>query len=391
MGSCCIIDKDKVIKSFDPMVFYSVLFAGVVIGMVLLFKVKPWWNIFINLIILTCLYETNNLDILSIKIKSRLSAVLYKIAPPLGGFIYKHVNKVLVLILLFSNIAMVLYLIMLLSRKKIVSRGMSMDIHVHPDAPGYNSAAVLFSGGTDSTNAALYAASEYGTVHLITYDRLGFYNIGASTVRANKLSMIFKDKNFIHKIINIDKFYKKICYRNYIRDVFRHRLMLLLNCGLCKLAMHWQMILYCIDNKINAVYDGSNIEMLDPSQNKNIVTEMENMYKKFGIKLYYPVYYKSKEIREKKLYDLKISEKKEIKWTKDTWKIQPFCTQEKLFVTYHKYRIYGFYMQKAELLHQKYEKEMLVFHREKRAFVISKIDEYLNKKSPHYSSSYYGH
>ena len=391
MGNCCTVDTDKVTKSFDPAIYYTAIFAGILAVAALFAKVKPWWAIGINLIILIWLYESNNLNLFPSRVKSRLSGRLYRISPPLASFLYKHTNKTLTLVLLFSNTAMVLYLIILLFRRKNICKPAQKDIKLDSIISGYKSAVVLFSGGTDSTNAALYAASKYDVIHLITYDRVGFYNMGGSAVNANKLKWLLKDKSIVHNIINIERFYKDICYYDYVKDLLRHGLILLLTCGLCKLAMHWCTILYCIDNKVEAVYDGSNIEMIDPSQNENITNEMEKLYKKFGINLYYPVYYKSKREREEKLFDLGISEKKRVKGTEDAWKMQPFCTQERLFTEYYGYSTYVFYEHDRRMAHEKYEKRMLNFHQQKREFVISRIDRYLNKKTPNYSTGrYYG-
>jgi hypothetical protein len=389
MGNCCIVDTDRVIKGFDPAVYYTAIFAGILSAAALFAKIKPWWAICIHITILIWLYENNNLRLLPGSVKSRLSGRLYRVSPPLASFMHKHANKILTLVLLFSNTAMVFYLILSLFRKKNTDRSSQKSINLDPAISGCKRAAVLFSGGTDSTNTALHAASKYNAIHLITYDRLGFYNMGGSAVNANKLKWLFKDKNIIHNIINIDRFYKEICYHEYIINLFRHGLILLLTCGLCKLAMHWCTILYCIKNKVEAVYDGSNIEMADPSQNESITNEMKMFYKRFGINLYYPVYYKSRQEREERLYNLGISEKKNVKWTKDSWKIQPFCTQECLCTEYQSYSTFVFYRHNAAAAHEKYEKRMFDFHRQKREFVISKINRYLNKEIPDYSTGRY--
>jgi len=389
MGNCCIVDTDKIIKNFDPAVYYTALFAGILSVAAVLMRFKPWWAFCLNLVILIYLYENNKLDLLSGNIKSRLSARLYRLSPPLAGFIHKHANKILTLVLLFSNIAMAAYLIITLFFGKNACGSPQKSVNFTPGTSAGKRAAVLFSGGTDSTNTALYAAAEYDEIHLLTYDRLGYYNMGASSVNANKVKWMFKDKNITHNIINIDRFYQEICYHQYLKDLFRHGKMLLLTCGLCKLAMHWRTIIYCLDNKVEAVYDGSNIEMADPSQNENIVNEMKAFYKRFGINLYYPVYYQSKQEREERLYNLGVSEKKNVKWTEDTWKIQPCCTQECLFIEYQTYSTFTFFRHNAQTAYDKYEKKMFNFHRQKREFVISRINAYLNKKVPDYSTGRY--
>lgn len=360
----------------------AIITFGLALGvytLILALRIKPWWNLGLNSAVVVWLYESNRLELFPSLGKKRTR-----------GYLSKHADKILTLGLLFSNILMIVFLAVILLRgdkkRRLSAQSLVMPFRVCPAVSAGKSAVVLFSGGTDSTNTAICAARDYEAIRLITYDRLGFYGMQGSFVNAGKLRDLFKDNDFSHTFIRIDEFYREICYREYARDLFRHGLILLLTCGLCKLAMHWCTILYCLDNKVKTAYDGSNIEMSDPSQNERIIGEMKKLYQKFGIDLRYPVYHKSREEREDNLYALGISERKDIKWTEDTWKIQPSCTQECLCLDYQDYSRFVFYKHNTLLAQGEYEKKMFAFHRRKRDFLLSRVEDYLKGKVRNYST-----
>ena len=47
-------------------------------------------------------------------------------------------------------------------------------------SPDPGKVALLYSGGTDSTLAACHAAEQLDQVHLLTYSRLGMFNVDNS-------------------------------------------------------------------------------------------------------------------------------------------------------------------------------------------------------------------
>ena len=241
---------------------------------------------------------------------------------------------------------------------------------------------LLFSGGTDSTCTAVLMQDKYEKIHLITYDRFGLLNTKNSQNSALKLKKKFGQNKFIHTIINIDKMFKKISYVNYFRDILKYKFFLLLTCGLCKLAMHWQTIIYCLNNNVDEVCDGSNQEIeRDPSQNELILKEMRLLYKEFKINYFNPVFYDSREKREKLIFDLQLTPVQHPKWTSFSWEMQPFCPQEYLF---NKFYIYATTNWRGEITMQRskrYEEKMLEYHRGKRDFIKKEIYKYLREKT----------
>ena len=246
-----------------------------------------------------------------------------------------------------------------------------------------NELALLFSGGTDSTYTATLMSKEYSRIHLITYDRLGFKNTENSKSVAQGLKEKFGEDKFTHRIINIDALFKKIAYNNYIRDVVKHRFFVLLICGLCKLAMHWQTIIYCLDNNIKHVCDGSNQEMIDPSQDEEILKYMKDLYREFGIEYFNPVYCASQEIREKTIFDLGLALVQHTKKTRFSWERQPFCTQEYIFLKLYSYAYFSWDNKNKEIVPSgkaAYRSRMLAYHCKKRNFIRKQVREYLKKK-----------
>jgi predicted subunit of tRNA(5-methylaminomethyl-2-thiouridylate) methyltransferase len=194
-----------------------------------------------------------------------------------------------------------------------------------------NELVLLFSGGTDSTYTAVIMAKEYEKIHLLTYDRLGFFNVPNSKRSVELLRKEFGEQRFDQTVINFEEFFKKVSYHNYFRDLFKYGLYTLSVCGLCKLAMHWRTICFCFENKLTCVCDGANEEMIDPSQDEANIEHIRSLYGEFGIKYFNPVFKTLKEVREKSLFDMGFFPVLHPKWTEFSWDRQSFCADEYLF------------------------------------------------------------
>ena len=241
--------------------------------------------------------------------------------------------------------------------------------------------AHLFSGGTDSAYAAVLMAKTYDKIHLLTYNRHGFRNVENSKNYAEKLMNIYGKERISHSIINIDNEFKTLSYGNYLPNLTRYGFFNLMVCGLCKLAMHWRTIIYCLDNGIKYVSDGSGREMLpDQSQNDSVIKEMRAFYKDFGIQYFTPIFDINPEEREQTLYDMGISKTLRMKWSEKTWDLQPFCSQEYLNLLFIQYscdeRYYKIFIKHPKFL--KYRDKMLSFHSSKREEIRGLIKEYIS-------------
>jgi len=240
---------------------------------------------------------------------------------------------------------------------------------------------LLFSGGTDSTYTAVLMSKRYERIHLVTYDRHGFINIKNSEKSASLLKDRFGQDRFVHKIINIDSLFKKISYSNYFKDMIKYGFFQLSTCGLCKLAMHWQSIIYCLDNNIKDVCDGSNREMkTDSSQDEEIIKEMKLLYEEFELFYFDPVFNETRQVREKTNFDLKLSPVQSPKWTRFSWERQHFCTQEYLFLKFFNYVHTDWKGRHTEEKAIEYRKTMIRHHKEKRDFIRAQVHRYLQGK-----------
>lgn len=151
--------------------------------------------------------------------------------------------------------------------------------------------AILFSGGSDSLLATSIVQENYKYLHLITYERFGFFNVENSKKNVELLKNRFPDNVITHEIINFDPLFKYLSYENYLKNLFKYGFQNLSTCGICKLAMHTRTIKYCHDNNITKVADGANQGMnLFPAQMREILDEMRDLYNSFGIDYLNPVF-----------------------------------------------------------------------------------------------------
>ncbi len=196
---------------------------------------------------------------------------------------------------------------------------------------------VLYSGGCDSTLAAAVNADRYEKVRLITYNRLGFFKARENAmINLERLKQKFGPDKFCLEIIDVNNAFKRIQYDNYIYYIKKYGPICMSICGLCKLAMHWQTILYCMERSIADVCDGAVKEMsVFPAQNKDIALENTiKLYGDFNINYYNPVYEIGKDV-ERTLYDMQIIPSRKHKLT-DADK-QVVCSQQILFAKFVKY------------------------------------------------------
>jgi len=270
-----------------------------------------------------------------------------------------------------------------------------------------NPVGVLFSGGTDSTLTAALLTKEFKEVHLITFDRLGIFEVKNSEKNYLRLQEKFPETKFIYKIIDFNDVFKKISYQNYIRNLTKYGFMNLSTCGLCKLSMHIAMIAYCLDNEIKFVSDGANRGMeIFPAQMDIIIEKLRDFYLSYGIDYTNPVFdyaapeekslIKDKEMAallnsgmkkreanfestgettEKKLYSLGLSPQQEVKGTHYDKKRQPRCFQFMIFNIY----VQKWFLPKHNM--EEYRKNTLDFFNHKMSESKFLIDDFVKGKN----------
>ena len=261
--------------------------------------------------------------------------------------------------------------------------------------------ALLYSGGTDSTCAAALAAGDFDRVHLLTFSRFGVFSISHSEVNVKKLREKFGEDKFVHRIINVDKLFKEVSYSNYLDNLRRHGFFLLTTCGLCKLAMHFRCLVYCLENDIKSVSDGANKNMdYAPDQIRELIEELRKMYSRRGIEYTSPVYEMAHpddiewfdklgvgrlsgpgEKKEsgcvttgEKLYQMGIFPEKNMKGTPDDRKMQARCFQLVLANIFANW----LYLPGNKL--EDFKKECVSLYREKIVRFDRMVDEYKERK-----------
>lgn len=151
--------------------------------------------------------------------------------------------------------------------------------------------AILYSGGVDSTAAAVILAKQFDQIHLLSFRRLGLFNVERTRRNVELLKAKFGKTRFSHIIIDINKLFKMISYAEYFQSLRKYGLFLLSTCGLCKLSMHVRALIYCLDNDIHFVADGANKHMIYfPDQTGGYINEIKDFYSKFQISYLNPVF-----------------------------------------------------------------------------------------------------
>jgi len=156
----------------------------------------------------------------------------------------------------------------------------------------HNAVCIQFSGGSDSSLTAYMAASEFDSVHLLTFRHFGHVNIENSRRSFAVLDKRFPNK-FKHQIIDISETFEKIYYRKYFSNLFKYKTLLLqFTCFACQASFIIHIISYCIKNKIVQVRDGANTEYEEasPMQMRRVKEEIRRLYADHGIVHASPVY-----------------------------------------------------------------------------------------------------
>ncbi len=226
--------------------------------------------------------------------------------------------------------------------------------------------AVLFSGGCDSTLASAIAAERASEVRLLTYRRLGIFKAGAPLAMADRLKKKYPGTAFRFEIMDISREYSQLCYENYFVNIMKHGIKLVSVCGLCRLAMHWRTIIYCLENGINEVYDGA-VEKAKtfPEQNRRIMIDsVKTLYSHFGIDYSNPVYGLGEHVEEE-LYKKGIIPVKKMKQTERDK--QPVCIDNLLFSAFANYYL-------GTHTWEEYERDLSELYAEKAAYVKRRIE-----------------
>ena len=162
--------------------------------------------------------------------------------------------------------------------------------------------SLMFSGGLDSTTAAINLARDYDKVHLLTYyNGYGHFYIKNSQKRAKELSRKISGK-FTHSIISIEDLFKEIVINKLPEDYLEYKSGFIWCLG-CKMCMHTRSIIYNLQNNIRFMADGSSADSDEMVEQMALSVSLIAMfYEKYQINYFVPVY---KQTRKEKIKVLK--------------------------------------------------------------------------------------
>lgn len=165
--------------------------------------------------------------------------------------------------------------------------------------------SLMFSGGVDSTIAAISLAKQYDKVHLLTFcNGHGHCFMGASRKRAKELINKCGNK-FMHNLITIEDIFEKMVLDSLLEDYKEFKSGFIWCLG-CKMAMHACSIIYNIKNNIKFMADGSSQDTSEMVEQSILSISMIKMfYKKYNIDFFVPVYEQPRAEKINKLRELR--------------------------------------------------------------------------------------
>lgn len=188
--------------------------------------------------------------------------------------------------------------------------------------------AHLFSGGVDSTLAASLLADRFAAVHLVTFTRPGFLCRDRAVARLERLRQRHPGVELSHRFLDVEPLFDELC--GDWSDWKLYGPLAVAPCGVCKLAMHWRLLLYCLENGLRHASDGAAHGAEEyAEQNPRVAMEaVAGLYARFGVTKLSPAYCPGRD-NEEELYRRGLVESPRVKRTAEDTQI--LCTQQPLF------------------------------------------------------------
>lgn len=184
------------------------------------------------------------------------------------------------------------------------------DLPINPLLEG----SVLFSGGTDSTLAAVSLLEQADRVTLLTCDPGFVHGIEKSRVNARVLREHFGSARVRHRILDARPAIRAVFTGDLRRDVASYGFhMAALTCLGCRLAMHTAMIIHNLLEGIAFVADGSIRGQASSSEQlTSTLARNRGFYReRFGLVSLSPIY--DEDASDRALHDLGLRGQKDLK------------------------------------------------------------------------------
>jgi Queuosine biosynthesis protein QueC len=155
-----------------------------------------------------------------------------------------------------------------------------------------NGISILFSGGPDSTLAALQALDRADRVHLLTFHQKTMGRIGKHRKVVDELRRLYGNDRVLAHEESTDSLFRTFYSTGMRRKLVRYRTFYIpWICGACKLAMHVAAIRYNQAHGIRTTYDGANKESTPyfVDQTQPYITVIKEFYRRYGMEYDCPV------------------------------------------------------------------------------------------------------
>jgi hypothetical protein len=162
----------------------------------------------------------------------------------------------------------------------------------------------MFSGGVDSTVAALSLLDRFRNVHLLTYaNGHGHYGFERARKRAVELESRYPGRVRYFTCSTSDLF-RRVGLTTLHEDYRRYRSGFIWCLG-CKLTMHARSIIYCRTNGLRFMSDGSARDSAEMVEQMDVsVGSVRRFYADWGIEFQVPAYDLPRAEKQKMLADL---------------------------------------------------------------------------------------
>jgi len=231
---------------------------------------------------------------------------------------------------------------------------------------------VMFSGGLDSTTTVVLLSDIYDKLHLLTFCN-GYghcFPLWSMKQRPNLDRIVGKDR-YVHVIQDCSELFERLLIDTLSRD-YRDYKSKFIWCMACKLAMHTQTIMYCLEHGIRHSSDGSSTETnYYVEQMEASLKAIKAYYNEFGIDFSTPVYKVGSRDEERRILLKRGIKKVGVSIAGRNPGTQPLCVPGNLiyfFSTFFK-------------MHPKYaQDDVLRFIDGKKRIAVSYMTEKFNKK-----------